>query len=161
MTVRVNALAGRARSLHTRNRCMGTVPVGPIRDPIQPSRRPSNRCTLQRRQLTAWEHAGLIPANEQYSFEDLAQLRTLRALRARASSAKSIRESVEGHSAGLRHGQPVHRASAVGHGAHLSFPATTARWSIPSRASSPSTSRPEQTLAQHRRLFYSRDRPRA
>ena len=36
---------------------------------------------LRARQLTAWEQAGLIPPNQEYSFEDLAQLRTLRTLR--------------------------------------------------------------------------------
>jgi tetratricopeptide (TPR) repeat protein len=49
---------------------------------------------LRARQLTAWEQAGLIPPNEQYSFEDLAQLRALRTLRATRITAKSIRESV-------------------------------------------------------------------
>ena len=45
---------------------------------------------LRARQLTAWEQAGLIPPNEQYSFEDLAQLRTLRALRATRITAKNV-----------------------------------------------------------------------
>jgi len=76
---------------------------------------------LRARQLTAWEQAGLIPANEQYSFEDLAQLRTLRALRATRISAKSIRESVEAMRRAAGMGNPFTEASAVGHGAHLSF----------------------------------------
>jgi tetratricopeptide (TPR) repeat protein len=71
--------------------------------------------------LTAWEQAGLIPANEQYSFEDLAQLRTLRALRATRISAKSIRESVEAMRRAAGMGNPFTEASAVSHGAHLSF----------------------------------------
>ncbi|MGA2898476.1 MAG: MerR family transcriptional regulator, partial [Acidobacteriaceae bacterium] len=76
---------------------------------------------LRARQLTAWEQAGLIPANEQYSFEDLAQLRTLRALRATRISAKSIRESVEAMRRAAGMGNPFTEASAVSHGAHLSF----------------------------------------
>ena len=76
---------------------------------------------LRARQLTAWEQAGLIPANEIYSFEDLAQLRTLRTLRATRITAKSIRESVEAmrKAAGMRN--PLIEASAVGHGSHLAF----------------------------------------
>ncbi len=76
---------------------------------------------LRARQLTAWEHAGLIPANEQYSFEDLAQLRTLRTLRATRISAKSIRESVEAMRQAAGMGNPFTEASAVGHGTRLSF----------------------------------------
>ena len=76
---------------------------------------------LRARQLTAWEHAGLIPANEQYSFEDLAQLRTLRTLRATRITAKSIRESVEAMRKAAGMGNPFTEASAVGHGARLSF----------------------------------------
>jgi tetratricopeptide (TPR) repeat protein len=71
--------------------------------------------------LTAWEQAGLIPANQQYSFEDLAQLRTLRTLRATRISAKSIRESVEAMRSAAGMGNPFTEASAVGHGARLSF----------------------------------------
>ena len=76
---------------------------------------------LRARQLTAWEQAGLIPANQQYSFEDLAQLRTLRTLRATRISAKSIRESVEAMRSAAGMGNPFTEASAVGHGARLSF----------------------------------------
>jgi tetratricopeptide (TPR) repeat protein len=71
--------------------------------------------------LTAWEQAGLIPPNQQYSFEDLAQLRTLRALRATRISAKSIRESVEAMRRAAGVGNPFTEASAVSHGARLSF----------------------------------------
>ena len=71
--------------------------------------------------MTAWEQAGLIPANENYSFEDLAQLRTLRALRATRISAKSIRESVEAMRRAAGMGNPFTEASAVGRGSHLSF----------------------------------------
>ena len=76
---------------------------------------------LRARQLTAWEQAGLIPANDNYSFEDLAQLRTLRTLRATRISAKSIRESVEAMRRAAGMGNPFTEASAVGRGTHLSF----------------------------------------
>ena len=76
---------------------------------------------LRARQLTAWEQAGLIPANENYSFEDLAQLRTLRTLRATRITAKSIRESVEAMRKAAGMGNPLTEASAVGHGSRLSF----------------------------------------
>ena len=71
--------------------------------------------------MTAWEQAGLIPANENYTFEDLAQLRTLRALRATRISAKSIRESVEAMRKAAGMGNPLVEASAVGHGSRLAF----------------------------------------
>jgi tetratricopeptide (TPR) repeat protein len=71
--------------------------------------------------LTAWEQAGLIPANENYSFEDLAQLRTLRTLRATRITAKSIRESVEAMRKAAGMGNPLVEASAVGHGSRLAF----------------------------------------
>ena len=76
---------------------------------------------LRARQLTAWEQAGLIPANENYSFEDLAQLRTLRTLRATRISAKSIRESVEAMRKAAGMGNPFTEATAVRRGSHLSF----------------------------------------
>jgi tetratricopeptide (TPR) repeat protein len=76
---------------------------------------------LRARQLTAWEHAGLIPPNENYSFEDLAQLRTLRTLRATRITAKSIRESVEAMRKAAGMGNPLVEASAVGHGSRLAF----------------------------------------
>jgi tetratricopeptide (TPR) repeat protein len=63
----------------------------------------------------------LIPANENYSFEDLAQLRTLRTLRATRISAKSIRESVEAMRKAAGMGNPLTEASAVGRGNRLTF----------------------------------------
>ena len=71
--------------------------------------------------MTAWEHAGLIPPNENYSFEDLAQLRTLRTLRATRITAKSIRESVEAMRKAAGMGNPLIEASAVGRGSRLAF----------------------------------------
>ena len=76
---------------------------------------------LRARQLTAWEQAGLIPACENYSFEDLSQLRTLRTLRATRITAKSIRESVEAMRKAAGMGNPFTEATAVRRGSHLSF----------------------------------------
>jgi tetratricopeptide (TPR) repeat protein len=71
--------------------------------------------------LTAWEQAGLISRNEEYSFEDLSQLRTLRTLRATRITAKSIRESVEAMRRVVGMSNPLTQASAVRHGSHLEF----------------------------------------
>jgi tetratricopeptide (TPR) repeat protein len=76
---------------------------------------------LRARQLTAWEQAGLIPANDNYTFEDLAQLRTLRTLRATRITARSIRESVEAMRKAAGMGNPLTEASAVRRGARLAF----------------------------------------
>jgi tetratricopeptide (TPR) repeat protein len=76
---------------------------------------------LRARQLTAWEKAGLIPPNQDYSFEDLAQLRTLRTLRATRITARSIRESVEAMRKAAGVGNPLTEASAVGRGSRLAF----------------------------------------
>jgi tetratricopeptide (TPR) repeat protein len=77
---------------------------------------------LHARQLVAWERAGLISPGEQYSFEDLGQLRTLRDLQATTRiSAKSIRASVDAMQrvAGMRN--PLMEASAVRRGSRLTF----------------------------------------
>jgi tetratricopeptide (TPR) repeat protein len=76
---------------------------------------------LRARQLTAWEQAGLIPANDNYTFEDLAQLRTLRTLRATRITARSIRESVEAMRKAAGMGNPLTEASAVRRGSRLTF----------------------------------------
>ncbi len=76
---------------------------------------------LDGRQLAAWERAGLIAARELYSFGDLGQLRTLRDLRARRISAKSIRASLDAMQrvSGLRNA--LLEASAAGRGSRLRF----------------------------------------
>ena len=77
---------------------------------------------LHARQLAAWERAGLISANEHYTFEDLGQLRTLRDLQATTRiSAKSIRASVDAMQrvGGMRN--PLMEASAVRRGSRLAF----------------------------------------
>jgi tetratricopeptide (TPR) repeat protein len=76
---------------------------------------------LRARQLTAWEQAGLIPASEIYSFEDLAQLRTLRSLRAIRITAKNIRASVEAMRKAAGMVNPLIEATAVGYGSRLAF----------------------------------------
>ncbi len=76
---------------------------------------------LRARQLTAWEQAGLISANQEYSFEDLGQLRTLRALRATRITAKSIRTSVEAMRQAAGMGNPLMETTAVRRGSRLTF----------------------------------------
>jgi tetratricopeptide (TPR) repeat protein len=49
---------------------------------------------ISSRQLQAWERTGLIPRQETYSFQDLGQLRILRALREDAIPSASIRDSI-------------------------------------------------------------------
>ncbi|MCU1320630.1 MAG: Tetratricopeptide 1 repeat-containing protein [Acidobacteriaceae bacterium] len=69
----------------------------------------------------AWERAGLISPSEEYGFEQLGRLRTLRDLRATRISAKSIRASVDAMQrvAGMRN--PLMEATAVRRGSRLSF----------------------------------------
>jgi tetratricopeptide (TPR) repeat protein len=76
---------------------------------------------LHPRQLTAWERAGLISPTEEYGFEQLSRLRTLRNLRATRISAKNIRVSVEAMKrvAGMRN--PLMEATAVRRGSRLAF----------------------------------------
>jgi tetratricopeptide (TPR) repeat protein len=82
---------------------------------------------LNTRQIASWERAGLISPTEQYSFEELGQLRALRdlqsnALKARVRiSARSIRASVDAmqRAAGMRN--PLLEASAVRRGSRLAF----------------------------------------
>lgn len=82
---------------------------------------------LNTRQIASWERAGLISPTEQYSFEELGQLRALRDLQANAMktrariSARSIRASVDAmqRAAGMRN--PLLEASAVRRGSRLAF----------------------------------------
>ena len=48
---------------------------------------------ISSQQLQAWERAGLIPQQQTYTFQELGQLRILRALREDDDSAASIRHS--------------------------------------------------------------------
>ena len=72
-------------------------------------------------QLLGWERAGLIPQQQIYSFQDLGQLRTLRALREGAVSAASIRHSILAMKAVAGMDNPLLEASLVRTGTRLAF----------------------------------------
>jgi tetratricopeptide (TPR) repeat protein len=76
---------------------------------------------LQARQIVAWERAGLITSSEDYSFEELGRLRTLRDLRATRISSRSIRRSIDAMQrvAGMRN--PLMEATAIRRGSRLIF----------------------------------------
>ncbi len=76
---------------------------------------------LETRDIQGWERAGLISSKDTYGFEDLGQLRTLRDLRARRISARSIRASLEAMQrvSGLRNA--LLEASAAAGGSRLRF----------------------------------------
>ena len=73
------------------------------------------------RQLQAWERAGLIESSSAYTFQDLGQLRTLRALREEDVSAASIRHSIVAMKAVAGLDNPLLQASLVRNGARLAF----------------------------------------
>ncbi|MDE3105213.1 MAG: tetratricopeptide repeat protein [Acidobacteriota bacterium] len=76
---------------------------------------------LHARQLLAWERAGLIPSQREYSFEHLSWLRKLRDLRSMQVPARNIRVSVEAmrRVAGMR--SPLTETMAVRRGSRLVF----------------------------------------
>ena len=76
---------------------------------------------ISSRQLQAWERAGLIPKLESYSFQDLGQLRTLRALREDAVPSSSIRESILAMKAVAGMVNPLLEARVVRTGTRLAF----------------------------------------
>lgn len=76
---------------------------------------------LRARQLSAWEQAGLISTNQEYTFEDLAQLRALRTLKATRITAKSIRASVDAMRRAAGMGNPLVESTAVRRGSRLEF----------------------------------------
>lgn len=76
---------------------------------------------ISARQLQAWERAGLIPAQQSYSFQDMGQLRTLRTLRADAVSAASIRHSVSAMKAVAGMTNPLVEAAVVRTGTRIAF----------------------------------------
>lgn len=76
---------------------------------------------LSSRQLSGWEKAGLIPSQQTYSFQDLGQLRTLRALREESVSAASIRHSVVAMQAVAGMANPLVEATLVRTGTRLAF----------------------------------------
>jgi tetratricopeptide (TPR) repeat protein len=71
-------------------------------------------------QLQGWERAGLIPQRQIYSFQDLGQLRILRALREEVSVA-SIRDSVMAMKAVAGMANPLLEACVVRTGTRLAF----------------------------------------
>ena len=74
---------------------------------------------LEARHLASWERAGLISSNDQYSFEDLGQLRTLRDLRATRLSVRSIRRSVSAMQRVVGLENVLQTSSAVRRGSRL------------------------------------------
>jgi len=76
---------------------------------------------ISSRQLQAWERAGLIPKLENFSFQDLGQLRTLHALRENSVPASSIRESILAMKAVAGMVNPLLEARVVRTGTRLAF----------------------------------------
>ena len=76
---------------------------------------------ISSRQLQGWERAGIIPALQVYSFQDLGQLRTLRSLREDDVSAASIRDSILAMKAVAGMANPLLEASLVRTGTRLAF----------------------------------------
>lgn len=76
---------------------------------------------ISSRQLQGWERAGLIPAQENYTFQDLGQLKALRALREEDVSAASIRHSIVAMRAVAGMLNPLLEAGLVRTGTRLAF----------------------------------------
>ena len=76
---------------------------------------------ISSRQLQGWERAGLIPQQQAYTFQDLGQLRTLRALRAEDVPAASIRDSILAMKAVAGMTNPLLEACVVRTGTRLAF----------------------------------------
>jgi len=76
---------------------------------------------ISARQLQGWERAGLISQQQSYTFQDLAQLRTLRALRESDVPAASIRDSVTAMKAVAGMANPLLEACVVRTGTRLAF----------------------------------------
>jgi tetratricopeptide (TPR) repeat protein len=72
-------------------------------------------------QLQGWERAALIPVFEAYTFQDLAQLRTLKTLRAESVSAASIRDSVMAMQAVAGMANPLRETRVVKTGTRIAF----------------------------------------
>lgn len=76
---------------------------------------------ISSRQLAGWEKAGLIPVQQIYTFQDLGQLRTLRALREDDISAAAIRHSIVAMKAVAGMANPLLEASLVRTGSRIAF----------------------------------------
>jgi Tfp pilus assembly protein PilF len=73
------------------------------------------------RQLQGWERAGIVKHLKSYSFQELGQLRTLRALRAEDVTVASIRHSIVAMKAVAGMANPMQEASLVRTGTRLAF----------------------------------------
>jgi tetratricopeptide (TPR) repeat protein len=73
------------------------------------------------RQLQGWERAGIVAQQQTYTFQDLGQLRTLRALREEEVSAASIRHSIMAMKAVAGMANPMLEACLVRTGTRLAF----------------------------------------
>jgi len=76
---------------------------------------------ISSRQLQGWEKAGLIQPQQNYTFQDLGQLRTLRSLREDDISAASIRHSVSAMKAVAGMANPLVEATVVRNGSRIAF----------------------------------------
>jgi tetratricopeptide (TPR) repeat protein len=76
---------------------------------------------ISSRQLQGWERAGIISPLQSYTFQDLGQLRILRALREEAVSVASIRHSIVAMKAVAGMANPLLEASLVRTGTRLAF----------------------------------------
>lgn len=72
-------------------------------------------------QLQGWERAGLIPQQQSYTFQDLGQLRTVRALREEAVPAASIRDSILAMKAVSGMANPLQEARVIRTGTRIAF----------------------------------------
>jgi tetratricopeptide (TPR) repeat protein len=76
---------------------------------------------ISSRQLQGWERAGIVSPQQSYSFQDLGQLRILRALREESVSVASIRHSIVAMKAVAGMANPLLEASLVRTGSRLAF----------------------------------------
>ena len=72
-------------------------------------------------QLAAWERASLVVARQAYNFEELGQLRTLRDLRSKRVSMRSIRTSLDAMQQASGMSNALMESSAVHHGSRVVF----------------------------------------
>lgn len=76
---------------------------------------------ISSRQLQGWERAGIISQQQSYTFQDLGQLRIVRALREEAVPAASIRDSIMAMKAVAGMANPLLEARVVRTGTRLAF----------------------------------------
>lgn len=76
---------------------------------------------ISARQLLGWEKAGLIPAQQTYTFQDLGQLKTLRSLREEDVPAACIRHSITAMRAVAGMANPLLESTVVRTGTRLAF----------------------------------------